>query len=216
MPENLHNLINYSEAVFWDFDGVIKDSVEVKSIAFEKLFSIYGHQISTKVREHHEQNIGISRFEKIPLYMSWSDELITDKSVQEFCNKFSLLVKRAVIDSPWVPGFLEVIESAHCSSKHILVTSTPEEEIEYILDKLGIASFFYKVYGSPVLKKDAIFIELRNLSIKSENAILIGDSLNDYEAARSNNLKFFLRCTDFNKNLQKFCKDNTFKDFLNE
>ena len=89
MSEYLHYLIKNSNVVFWDFDGVIKDSVSVKSIAFEKLFSIYGPEISKKVREHHEQNIGLSRFEKIPLYMSWSDELITDESVQEFCNKFS-------------------------------------------------------------------------------------------------------------------------------
>ena len=134
MSKNLHNLIKYSEAVFWDFDGVIKDSVEVKSIAFEKLFSIYGPQISQKVREHHEQNTGLSRFDKIPLYLSWSDELISERSVQEFCNRFSLLVKQAVIDSPWVPGFLEFIESNNWKSKHILVTSTPSDEIEYIFE----------------------------------------------------------------------------------
>jgi len=193
MPEYLHHLINYSEAVFWDFDGVIKESVEVKSTAFEKLFSIYGSKISKKAREHHEQNIGLSRFEKIPLYMTWSDELVTDKSVQEFCNKFSLLVKRAVINSPWVPGFLEVIESNTSKQKHILVTATPKDEIEYILKKLGIMSFFYKVYGAPILKKDAIFMELNNLAIKSENAIMIGDSNNDYEAAKSNNVMFFFK-----------------------
>ena len=186
------------------------------AIPFEKLFSIYGPQISQKVREHHEQNTGLSRFDKIPLYLSWSDELISERSVQEFCNRFSLLVKQAVIDSPWVPGFLEFIESNKWKSKHILVTSTPADEIEYILDKLGIMNFFYKVYGAPVLKKDAILRELSNLAIKSENAILIGDSYNDYEAARSNNLKFILRSTDLNKDLQKFCKENTFKDFLNE
>ncbi len=216
MSEYLHHLVNYSKVVFWDFDGVIKDSVEVKSMAFEKLFSIYGSKISNKVRAHHEKNGGVSRFDKIPLYMSWSNELVTNKSVQEFCHKFSSLVKQSVIDSPWVPGFLEVIESDRNKQKHILVTATPKDEIEDILEKLGIRRFFYKVYGAPVLKKEAISMELNNLAIKPENAIMLGDSNSDYEAAKDNGVLFLLRCTDLNKDLQKICKDNTFKDFINE
>jgi HAD superfamily hydrolase (TIGR01549 family) len=121
-----------------------------------------------------------------------------------------------VINSPWVPGFLEVIESNTSKQKHILVTATPKDEIEYILEKLGIRSFFYKVYGTPILKKDAISIELNNLAIKPKNAIMLGDSNSDYQAAKYNSVSFFLRCTDLNKDLQTICKNNTFKDFINE
>ena len=216
MSEYLHYLIKNSNVVFWDFDGVIKDSVRAKSIAFEKLFSIYGSKISKKVRVHHEKNGGVSRFDKIPLYMSWSNELVTNKSVQEFCNKFSLLVKQSVIDSPWVPGFLEVIESNYNKQKHILVSATPEDEIEDILEKLDIRHFFYKVCGAPILKNKVISTELNNLALKPENAILIGDSDSDYEAAKDNGILFLLRRTDLNKDLQKICKDNTFEDFINE
>ena len=110
MRKSLEKLINQSEVIFWDFDGVIKDSVEVKSIAFEKLFSDYGHDFTDRVRSHHERNMGVSRFENIPLYLSWSNEIITTNIIQEFCNNLSLLVKQSVIDSPWVHGFLEFIE----------------------------------------------------------------------------------------------------------
>ena len=216
MSEYLHYLIKNSNVVFWDFDGVIKDSVRVKSIAFEKLFSIYGSKILKKVRAHHEKNVGVSRFDKIPLYMSWSDESVTDKNIQELCNKFSLLVKKSVIESPWVPGFLEIVNKMNNRQKHVLVTATPKDEIEEILKKLEIRHFFHNVYGAPVLKKEAISKELNKLSISPENAIMIGDSNNDYEAAKDNNVMFFLRCTDFNKDLQQLCKGNTFKDFINE
>jgi len=215
MPEYLRHLVNCSKVVFWDFDGVIKDSVEVKSIAFEKLFSIYGSKISNKVRAHHKKNGGVSRFDKIPLYMSWTNELVTNESVQNFCNQFSLLVKQSVVDSPWVPGFLEFIESNHNEKKHILVTATPKDEIEEILEKLDIKHFFFKIYGAPVLKRKAIFMELNNLAIKPEDAIMFGDSNSDYESAKDNDVLFVLRCTDLNKDLQKICK-NTFKDFINE
>ena len=55
--------------IFWDFDGVIKDSVQIKSKAFGNLFAQFGNIISKRVIEHHESNGGMSRFEKIPIYL---------------------------------------------------------------------------------------------------------------------------------------------------
>lgn len=216
MQKSLTQLVDSAEVVFWDFDGVIKDSVEVKSVAFEKLFASYGADIAYKVRLHHEQNGGLSRLEKILLYLSWSNEVITSKKVQEFCNTFSSLVKQSVIDSPWVDGFLEFIERHYELKKHVLVTATPIEEIEEILKSLNILHFFYEVYGTPNTKSDTIKEVLKNLKIMPRHAIMIGDSESDYEAAKDNNVLFFLRSTDLNKDLQGACKDWIFKDFINE
>jgi phosphoglycolate phosphatase-like HAD superfamily hydrolase len=212
----LEKLVGQAEVIFWDFDGVIKDSVEVKSMAFEKLFSDYDQDLADRVREHHEKNGGVSRFEKIPLYLSWSNEAVTNKKVQELCNRFSLMVKQSVIDSPWVDGFSEFIERHHKAKKHILVTATPIEEIEEILQSLNIRHFFYKIYGAPNTKSDAINETLRGLKIKPKHAIMLGDSESDYKAAKDNNMLFFLRGTELNKNLQAACKDWIFKDFINE
>jgi phosphoglycolate phosphatase-like HAD superfamily hydrolase len=214
----LEKLVNDAEVIFWDFDGVIKDSVGVKSTAFERLFSDYGQNIVDRIRRHHERNGGVSRFEKIPLYLSWSNEVVTSKIVQEFCNRFSLMIKQSVIDSPWVHGFLEFIERHHKdkAKNHILVTATPKEEIEEILQSLNIRHFFYKVYGTPNTKSNAINETLRGLRIESKHAIMLGDSESDYKAAKDNDVLFFLRCTELNMNLQTACKNWMFKDFINE
>ena len=58
--------------IFIDFDGVIKESLDIKADAFESLFSKFGNDISQKIRKHHDKNSGISRFEKIPLYLEWA------------------------------------------------------------------------------------------------------------------------------------------------
>ena len=50
MQKSIKQLAACSKVIFWDFDGVIKDSVEAKSSAFEKIFSSYGSNISNKVR----------------------------------------------------------------------------------------------------------------------------------------------------------------------
>ena len=50
--------------IFFDFDGVIVDSNEIKSQAFYKLFESYNVTIAKKVLAHHENNIGMSRIDK--------------------------------------------------------------------------------------------------------------------------------------------------------
>jgi HAD superfamily hydrolase (TIGR01549 family) len=125
-------------------------------------------------------------------------------------------VQQSVIDSEWVPGFLNFIERYQITKKHILVTATPKEEIEEILQDLNIRHFFYKIYGAPVYKSAAISETLRFLKTKPEHAIMLGDSESDYLAAKENNVLFLLRATELNSNLRFLCKNYVFKDFIDE
>lgn len=197
------NLLKKKKNIFWDFDGVIKDSVKIKSNAYEDLFSQWGELVSHKVRDHHRLNGGMSRFDKIPLYLSWTNETITEKLVNKLCNDFSNLVKNKVINSPWVPGaleFIEYIDSVGLTS--YIVTATPQNEIIEILDDLKIKSLFKEIIGSPVKKTDAIRSIINKYKILNHNAIMIGDSNTDLIAARNNNIDFILRKTSENKTLQ--------------
>jgi len=51
---------------FWDFDGVIKESVEVKTQAYFSLFELFGPGVASKVRKHHIANGGMSRLINSP------------------------------------------------------------------------------------------------------------------------------------------------------
>ena len=75
-PHKTKAIIKCASIVFWDFDGVIKDSVEVKAAAFERLFLPYGAEIARRVRQHHEAHGGMSRFDKVPLYLAWVMEYL--------------------------------------------------------------------------------------------------------------------------------------------
>ena len=44
-------LLKY-KLIIWDFDGVIKESVQVKADAYAALFNAYGIEVQKKVREH--------------------------------------------------------------------------------------------------------------------------------------------------------------------
>lgn len=209
------DLIKEAKTIFWDFDGVIKDSVLIKSEAFERLFQPFGDEVSKKVKKHHEENGGMSRFEKLPIYLEWAGKNSSKSLVLEYEKKFSKIVMQKVIDSPWVAGVLDYLEKNAQKQKFFIVTATPHTEIIKILKELEIIKLFKQVIGSPTSKKIAINQLLTQHKIKLDYALMIGDSNSDYEAAMENKVKFVLRKTELNKNLQKKLKCKMINDFLN-
>lgn len=199
--------------VFWDFDGVIKDSVAVKSGAYVEVFSSFGSNVTDWIKEHHELNGGMSRYEKIPLYLERAGIQISDSNVLEFCDKFSQIVVQQVISSPWVIGVGEYLQAEHANKVFILVTATPVAEIEFILERLQIRGFFRRVYGAPTRKRIAIRDAMDEFSIGPTGAIMIGDAESDMRAAKENRLAFLLRRTSFNMDLQSNFRGPQFKDF---
>ena len=206
--------IKKAKTIFWDFDGVIKDSVSVKSDAFEELFLPFGSDVAKKIRMHHEDNGGMSRFDKLPIYLNLAGEKNSTDSISKYEKQFSKLVMNRVINSPWVEGVLEYIKTNYKAQKFFLITATPQKEIEEILKKLEISKYFKKVIGSPTNKKDAIKIILSNENINLDDSIMIGDSCSDYEAAKENNVFFVFRKTDLNKKLQKKLKCQMIENFI--
>ena len=206
--------IKKAKTIFWDFDGVIKDSVSVKSDAFEELFLPFGSDVAKKIRMHHEDNGGMSRYDKLPIYLNLAGEKNSTDSISKYEKQFSKLVMNRVINSPWVEGVLEYIKTNYKAQKFFLITATPQKEIEEILKKLEISKYFKKVIGSPTNKKDAIKIILSHENINLDDSIMIGDSCSDYEAAKENNVFFVFRKTDLNKKLQKKLKCQMIENFI--
>jgi len=202
--------------IFFDFDGVIKDSVKVKSDAFEQLFLPFGKDLAIKVRAHHEKNGGMSRFEKFPIYVDWSGQKRSQQLINKYLEAFSSLVVQKVIESEWVPGIMNYLKENIDKKEFFLVTATPQKEIEYIVEKLQIGGYFKQVIGSPVCKEIAIKDLLHKYSIIPQQAVMIGDSISDYTAAFSNNMPFILRRTILNEDLQMELDCTMISDFYDE
>jgi phosphoglycolate phosphatase-like HAD superfamily hydrolase len=202
------------EVIFWDFDGVIKDSLSIKADAFEKLFFPFGKEIADRVRQHHNENGGISRFNKLASYLSWSGQEATKKLIEEYSKRFSNLVINKVIKSKWVPGVLEYIKINSTTQIFYLVTATPQEEIEEIINALQVNQYFHKVIGAPTNKSDALKLLLATIDVDPHQVLMIGDSLSDYEAAKANLISFLLRRTNFNVRLQEHIKCAMITDFI--
>ena len=190
------------KTIFLDFDGVIKESVEVKSKAFEQLFITFDEGVARRVKEHHEENGGMSRFDKLPIYLEWAKLKPTDELVNNYSDKFSALVKQKVIDSDWVPYVYQFIRDNIYKQSFFIITATPQSEIEEIVQAIGLLDYFKKIVGAPVMKSDALRKVIEEFCVDRSLAVMIGDSISDYEAAMDNQISFILRRTALNKSLQ--------------
>ena len=208
-------IIKKFKLIIWDFDGVIKDSVAIKLVAFKQLFQPYGNKIVNKVQKHHKKNEGLSRFIKIPLYLSWINEDLSKRNINKFCNKYSKIVFNEVIASPWVPGVKKFLETNPYNQIFTLISATPEKELKKIISKLEIKKCFKSVYGSPRLKSNLIKIILKRYNINSEEALMFGDTGNDYIAAKNNKVYFIFRKTQFNGKIIKKHKEKFVQNFNN-
>lgn len=198
--------------VFWDFDGVIKNSVSAKGDAYVELFQSDVEGISSRIMSHHLSNGGVSRFEKIPLYMQWAGIELDPTILQTYLERYSEIVFKRVVESEWIPGVLGALKRGG-SSSNILVTATPESEIRDILLDLGIYNLFDRVYGAPTEKLFAIEAIMEECpSHQARDLIFIGDSPSDYSAARKAGVRFFLRKTESNEHLRELA-DLAFGDF---
>jgi len=182
------------KAIIFDFDGVIAESVNVKTEAFASLYEPYGKQIVKKVVQHHLANGGVSRFEKFKIYHKDLLNIeLNDQNLQELSNQFSDLVVDKVIKAPYVPGALEFIKINHKKYDLYISSATPSVEIVQIVKQRKIFDYFKGVNGSPISKNKHIKKIIKSNNYKKTEVIFIGDSTSDRDAANENNIKFIAR-----------------------
>ena len=180
-----------TRAIVFDFDGVILDSVNVKTNAFAKMFEDYGDAIKAKVVAHHLANGGISRFEKFKhYYKEFLGIELSEEQLKQLGEKFSELVYREVVNAPAIPGAVEFLEKQKLHTANYVASGTPEEEIIKIIEEKKLAKYFKKVYGSPKTKKEIIEEILNENNYERSDLVFIGDALTDYNAARNAGVNF--------------------------
>jgi len=190
------------KAILFDFDGVIAESMDIKTDAFARLFREFGPEIVKKVVAHHQAHGGVSRFEKIRLYHEqYLGKVITDEELSAWCGRFSDLVLDAVVSSPYVPGALELLESCHKKYSCFIITGTPQEEMEEILSRKGLNRFFIGVYGSPTTKTEIVKEIMSAHKFEPKEIVYIGDAMTDYEAAKGAGITFIGRVPEGKPNI---------------
>jgi phosphoglycolate phosphatase-like HAD superfamily hydrolase len=167
--------------------------VSVKTDAYVELFTPYGNDVCKQVRKHHLANGGMSRYDKIPLYLKWARLEHNDTEIQNFCDKFSSIVKDKVIASAWVTGVEKFLKKNKENYIFVLISATPQSELEEICKTLKLTEVFCKIYGAPASKSKSIKVSMLHYEVNASSCIMIGDAQADIDAAQDNNIDFIFR-----------------------
>lgn len=180
------------QAVFFDFDGVIANSTEVKTRAFAVLFAPYGPTVQAAVVRYHLDNGGMPRHQKIRhCFETLVGRPLDEVALQRMGQAFSNLVLDEVVAAPYVAGALATLQHLQQAGVPAFVVSgTPEDEMRLIVERKGLQPFFVEVLGSPRAKTEIIENVLGRYGYLPERCLFIGDALADYRAARNTGLRF--------------------------
>jgi HAD superfamily hydrolase (TIGR01549 family) len=189
---NLDSMIHKYKAIFFDFDGVIVDSVSVKTAAFSKLFEKYGETIVNQVISYHLANGGINRIDKFKYYYKELLQLqLDEKELSLLCKQFSEIVVDKIIHSKEIEGAEIFLKKNYLKINCFVVSATPVEELIEIIKGRNIRKYFKEIRGTPFSKTSHIKKLLLKYQLNSNTACFIGDAVEDYHAARECGLDFF-------------------------
>jgi HAD superfamily hydrolase (TIGR01549 family) len=179
------------QAIFFDFDGVIVDSTHTKTEGFRALFSACDDEVVSKVVDYHQQHGGISRVDKIDYaHRNIIKRPLSQEDLIAWSARYSELVVEKVIAADWVCGAKEFLEDIKGLVPIFVISGTPEEELNHVISRRGIAAYFQEILGSPIRKPVHIRNLLRKYGLQSKRCVFVGDALTDYNAAAETGLTF--------------------------
>lgn len=179
--------------IIWDFDGVILDSLQTKKFAFRKLFSDFSRKEVKELISYHENNLGVSRFDKINYFFEKVIAKKTSKNkIKDYLTKYSKLTRNELSKKKYIiKQTIEFIKLYKNDYNMHIASGAEEKDLKYICKKLEISNFFLSINGSPTHKSLIVRNILTKKKYKRKETILIGDSDADYKAAKNNKIKFY-------------------------
>ncbi len=179
--------------IIFDFDGVILDSMPIREFGFRQIFKDFPKDRVEKLIEFHRKNGGWSRFIKIRYFFENIMNIeISEKEVLEYGSIFSDIMKKELANSKYlIPETIEFIEKSYQKYNLHIASGSEERELQYLCKNLEIEKYFISINGSPTPKEEIVKTILDKYKYSKEETILIGDSINDYQASQKNAIKFY-------------------------
>lgn len=179
------------EAILFDFDGVILDSMLVRDGGFRKIFEGFPKEKVEELIRYHQYNAGLSRYVKIRyFYEHLLGRAITEAEVNRYAEEFSRIMRAELVKTTYlIRETVDFIAAQDGCAKHV-VSGSDEKELNLLCRELGIDRYFVTMRGSPVPKIDLVADILAKFGYDRGRCVLIGDSVNDYEAAVNNGIRF--------------------------
>lgn len=175
---------------FFDCDGVLLDSNQLKSESFYEVALPYGKENAQALVECNKRLGGVTRFEKFRYFFETILEKKSfEKELEKALHNFSTLVCEKLISCPETSGVRDFLSSLPMNTRKYVVSGGAQSEIQYVFKQRGLDIYFNGIYGSPD-SKEVIMSNIVKLPDMKYPAVFIGDSRYDYEIASKFNIDF--------------------------
>lgn len=180
--------------IVFDCDGVILESVNVKTEAFARVAEPFGADARDRLVAYHMEHGGVSRYKKFEwLYREVLGREITSDEMDDLGRKYADYAFEGVLNAPMVPGAHDVITAWHGRVPLYVCSGAPHEELVHILTERGLARYFEAIYGSPPGKTDVLRRAVEKASVPPAEVVMIGDAKTDMTAAEAVGTLFYGR-----------------------
>jgi len=199
--------------ILWDFDGVIFDSMGIKSDGFIELFKEQDKSLLKKLELYHYAHGGVSRFEKIRYFYSHIIEQdISEDEVLILADKFAQIISKKLYDkNNLINDSIEFIQNNHKKYNFHIVSGAEHNELNSLCDNFELSQYFITIDGSPTKKDILVKNILEKYDYDKRETILIGDAITDYNASVKNGIEFY----GYNNiELKKYNYIDTFQEFF--
>ena len=184
------------KAIIFDFDGVILDDATIKEEAFENFFpSKFDDVVKPILNEHMKKGRKIVIRECIrAIKQSYQQELDYDF----YLRKYSLLTKEKILNCSEIKGASHALNVL--SKKYLLfiLTATPDEEIDDIIEKRGLNQFREVIGSNNGTKVELAQKLFEKYDFKPDEVVYVGDGSNDLDCARKLGFEFIGICNQTN------------------
>lgn len=187
--------LSHVKVILFDLDGTLIDSVPQLYLAVQS--ALESNQLPRVSLEQVRDWIGngadilLKRAICQQYHVTEIDEALFQRVKVEFDHQYQLGIARDYSLYPNVKETLSILAQAGYSMA--VVTNKPDQFVQPLLQAAGIADYFTYTLGGgclPVKKPDPLPLHYlcEKFNVKACDALMVGDSKNDIEAARAANM----------------------------
>jgi len=179
------------DALVFDCDGVILDSASLKRSTFAEFYADEPEPLHSVILAYLARGGGQPRdvkFHHIEEHILGRP--ISEARIQALSHAFAERVETKVTQAPAIPGAIEFLRRWQDRTPCFLLSATPQEELRRIIQRRGLSALFEEVLGAPPDKTNGLRNLMTRYGYSPGRTVMIGDSYNDYRAARSNGTHF--------------------------
>jgi len=189
---DLHDrVLRRVDAVFFDCDGVLLDSVHVKERQFRAMMTERIPHLVEQAMDYYWRNGGTSRLAKFEwIWANLVGAPLTKSEIADLGREFGRRVFRGVVECPMLPGAKEFLDDFAEALPCFVLSGTPDAELKGVIEARGLSRYFRDVCGSPPDKTNTGRRLLGEHGLNRGRVCFVGDALTDLEAARNLGIRF--------------------------